>query len=588
MLKKINLKFNSKTLLLFLISLLILTGVYLRFNSLATHFTHYDEVFMAADILKAKSGDFKNYVLSRAYDSTRPSYDEFYMRTIRDLNDHKKLQPVLNLLLKLSPILIVSASSTNPPLQYLFIAPLINEHQSYRQILFWGRFSSFAFAVMALILIVILLKAVYPQADNYYYILTALVLLVFSWQHIIYAKQIYTYSIGVFTLLCSLLLFWQIIKGQEKALSFSGFFNVLFFYSTYQMLFIIVPFFLVSSIYFYLQKDFYKLKILGKNILIFLLLAMPGLFLLLFCFSGVGLASYNIGPHQEFLLSLNRHASFFSNVVYLIKFYLTNLFIVLQANLAFMPINKLFFPALILLIFFALGFFSYISTNDLAKRYLGYFMLAILIVWFGLIFIQKTTMAPTRISLIYLPIFILFITEGLVGALRRIFKNEKIFLLVFFSFLVFIPLMFFNYYPHLIKERQDHVQEKQLDTLVKKYNVDTIIAYNYSLNINLMRKIRNRVNYYEEDIVVPSKQQKSWSYKTILFFSTRSRFDKNVFENMRARINRDALTKGSFIYNFYNYKVIYRQEIISPIEIEFNNINKNGSNNLFITIVKRK
>lgn len=584
--------FDLKKVSILILALLITVGVSLRFDKLAEHFTHYDSVFMATDILKAKSPQFKQYLLERAYDTSRPAYDQLYMRTIRQLNDEPKLRPLLDLALKLAPVLIVPASSTNPPLQYFFIAPLIHEDQSYREILFWGRFSSFVFSILCFVLVLMISRKAY--AKNYLPVaLIATTLLVFSWQHIIYAKQIYTYSIGVFCCLAMIGLFLKLLTEVSPSwLRWSGIITALFAYSTYQMIFLIPAFYLVLFIVYFLEKNKEKMFLLVKNAIFYLILILPALWYIMVRYPDAGVTTYNAGPQQEYVFNLALQQGVLAKIGYAIKFYIFNFFEVMQINLAFVPVSSLVYTiaAVFMIVFFLYGVWCMLTDKENRVRlYLSWLLLAIIFFWFGLIFLGKLTLSPTRITLIYLPVILFFVSDGVVSFLNNILKNnENKKLLTLMILIVFMSIGFFYYYPQQMNQRLDPIEEKQFKQLISDYKVDTIIAFNYSLNVNLMNSVRPYVNYYEEDIPIHSQYQKGWPFKRIMFFSTRTKFDKAVFDNMRAMINADPELKNKFKYRYNDYKIVFRKDIDSDTEIEINNKNKNGSNDLYLVILERR
>jgi hypothetical protein len=229
------------------------------------------------------------------------------------------------------------------------------------------------------------------------------------------------------------------------------------------------------------------------------------------------------------------------------------------------------------------------NKENRVRVYLSWFLQAIICCWFGLIFLRKLPLSPTRITLIYLPVILFFVSDGVASFLTNIFKNdENKKLLTLLILIVFMSFGFFYYYPQQIVQRLDPINEKDFQKLVAEYKLDTIIAYDYSLNVNLMRSVRPYVNYYEEDIPIYSQYQKGWAFKRIMFFSTRTKFDKAVFDNMRAMINADPELKNKFKYRYNDYKIVFRRDINSDTEIEINNKNKNGSNNLYLTVVERR
>ena len=134
-LKNIFLKIKLPLLLLvFLLSI----ATWARFDHLGDHFTHVDSVFMIMDILKAKDLEFKENMMQRVFDPQRPAYNALYKKVLRYMGSHKQFEGLLDTAFKVSPYFIISVNSTNAPLQFFANVPLLNEQQSYRQLIFWG------------------------------------------------------------------------------------------------------------------------------------------------------------------------------------------------------------------------------------------------------------------------------------------------------------------------------------------------------------------------------------------------------------------------------------------------------------------
>jgi len=115
--------------------------------------------------------------------------------------------------------------------------------------------------------------------------------------------------------------------------------------------------------------------------------------------------------------------------------------------------------------------------------------------------------------------------------------------------------------------------------------VSKIVAYNYTLNLNLYPEINAKFDstFFGDYFLSPT------------VFTQRESLDKNqaiMFVSHRSEVNaRDVSNKLlPKISNNPNdsYDLVYSYEILSDTEIGFGNLTKNGSNNLFIYIYSPK
>ena len=134
---------------------------------------------------------------------------------------------------------------TNAPFQFIFTSFLLSPSMGYRELLFWGRLPSCVFSMLALFAMVYFYRR---WGSRHSTVLLGLTLLACSWENIVYAKQSYSYAIGVFALTVMLGLFSELKDCTRLslrrflALSFG---LVLLSNMQYQIFIFIPPFFLV-------------------------------------------------------------------------------------------------------------------------------------------------------------------------------------------------------------------------------------------------------------------------------------------------------------------------------------------------------
>lgn len=564
---------------IWLICIVLAAGFFARVDRLGKHFTHVDSVFMATDILKAKSPAFQEIMIQRAFDQTKPAYNGWYKKAIRLAYSNAALHPLLNAAFFISPYFIVSTTSTNPPLQFFINVPLINAQQSYEQILFWGRLPSCLFSMLGLGLFAYVLWTIFRKQSV---VLLGTTIFAFSWQHVIYAKQIYPYALGVFAAVVLLWMFWQAIN-KRNSLLISAIIPAVLTYGTYQLYFLVPAYYITLMVFFYSQKDKNEVLQIVKSMILYGLLILPGFVYVLLNFTNAAV-KYQVGPHGEYMFSpVGR--SLFGLIKYAILFFIHNTWLTFRAMLN--PVSVYTMQGKIIsvtyLSVFGAGIFSIYKSADLKQKIMGVFSLSVLGLWYILALLGKLPLTPCRLSLIYLPFIVYVMTQSILLVTKEFWQT----LLVWLFTLVIMALFGFSYH-HEMQQRTDVLSEKLFTQLIQKYQVDTVVAYNLSLQFNLMKKVMPLVNYYEEDYAISSPRKRRWVYSTVLFFSTRQPYSAMVYRDMQNRINGEEQIKQKWNSPESAYKKIYAYAVDSPVEIEYTRDTVNGSNDVYITIVRCK
>ncbi len=586
MAKQLILKFKEHYLKLLLVFLLIF-GVSVRFVHLSDHFTHVDSVFMIMDILKAKDPGFKETMMQRAFDPDRPAYDSAYKKALRYLGSQPKFEPFLDLAFKLSPIFIVSVTGANPPLQFVANVPLINDTQNYRQLLFWGRFPAFFYAALALLAFITLIRSLNLKQDFWPLAVIALSFLCFSWQQIIYAKQVYQYSLNSLVPVLFLLSFVQVLKGKNNFI-FSSLIPLLLYYCSYQTLWLLPAFYLLMFFNYYRNKDFENLKKIFWYAVIVGFFVLPSLIYNLFHFIGYSTKYYQIGPNGEFLFQPWLIGGFAAKIIYVIKFFIVNSFLTYRANIVPYPVETVFGVILSFIYFglFLLG--GYVACNDkneLVKN-CGRFIL----LGFLFLFISNLTgqmpLSPCRLSIFYLAFFVFYTAYGLFYLVKLLPFNKQNAVIALIA--IVLTLIFVSSYPLVMKDRLDPVKEDMIKELMDKYNIKTVVSYDLSQNIHLMPELIKKVNYYEDDYPRPARDLSGWDYQTILYFSTRTPLTEKPFYDLQKKINDDKEIRQKWHYRFADYQVLYNYAYDTDVQVEYTKDNINPTNDLYLTVIKLK
>lgn len=578
--------FRKLKLPVLLLAFLLMVSVWVRFVHLGDHFTHVDSVFMIMDILKAKDPGFKTTMMQRAFDQTRPAYNSLYKRVLRKMGSDPRYQPLLDAAFKLSPYFIVSVTSTNAPLQFLFNVPLIHAEQSYRQLMFWGRFPSFIFSLIAILGILLFIKLL--NEKDLTPMILSMVFLGFSWQHIIYAKQLYQYSFIAMACLLLLPLFVYILKGRNTFL-FSVIIPVLLTYGTYQVYFMMPPFYLSLLWIFYRQKNWGELKKTFIYMIAYGFLILPSVIYNYLYFWGSASKYYQIGPHGEFLFRPWLISGFLAKLIYIPKFFLVNTFLALRANLCPYPVETGLGKIISLgyFIFFILGIYAVLKSKNQLVKNTGLYAVATIFFWYLTTLTGEMPLSPCRLSLAYLGIFVFLSSYGLKFLLEKYIPPERMHATITIIVIV-ISLIFGFSYSRVMHNRLDPISETEIAGTVDKYKIQTILGYNFSQNIHLMTKTINKVNYFEEDYPRPAKIKTPWRYKSILYFSTRTPLSKKVFNELKEQINRDVLIKEKWRNNYEEYRQITIRSIDTDVQVEFTKDNINPTNDLYLTVLQLK
>lgn len=560
-------------------------GTYIRFIDLDTHFVHNDDGCVAWCILNAMQD--KDYSYYKTKLSDKENDPRPIVQAIRKLEQNGILKPVIDIenKLHLSKYFAEPLAFSSPPLQYILTSNLINPNQSYREILFWGRFPSLLFGILGLIAL-ILFYISFKEKGFFPYLLTSLTLITFSWENIIFSKQMQAYSFGV---LCAILLIWLLVynlKNPDFSLKrqlLNGFTLALFAYAQYQLL-IFIPAFYITLFYFYwnnLHRKSNLIKSYLLGIILFFILIAPLYFI--FLIDKVGI-TYNAGPNNEYLFSLSNFSPLF---------FIKNSFLVFYSNLAFMsqlePLQKYLIS--LFMLFFFIGVFSFIKTKNPIKALTGTYFFIIGVLWIALIVSGKIALSPSRHNLILLPYQAIIISEG-VGFVFSYIKNHNIKNLLhqILSVVIFLVILFsfFLNFNLVIKSRSDIFNEKEIFNILKKYDVKTLVSYRSTYNIALMlfSKKDSPINHFQLDYW--QNINKELNYNKIAFVSQTYKLNKNIFEEVKNLMNRHYKTPKPFTHNFNDYKVLYSKEINTNVEQDFLPFFGNLTNGLHFYVLEKR
>ena len=593
---------------IFGLGLLVLAGIYVRIVDLSTHFGHYDDIGVAKTILvfKALPPLRVDEMVNRLYESQPTSRaTQIVSRLIKQLQRFEARGFISLILNKLYQVSAVPAIWTYAPLQFLLTYILVSPEQDYREILFWGRFPSFLFGVLGLISLI----GFYWKYDRLKTpaVFIGLALVTFSWENIIYAKQMSSYSVGVFSAIWVAIL---LVKGlQTDLLSFKKlgglvFPLILLCHAQYQILFMVPGFFLTLFLATWLRNRDRWYQILRTFILGGLIhaLALAPLYFVFFRrHLNRGVNVLNIGPSGEYRFALDPALTLGEKLIETIRFFAKNFFVVFNANTAFVPDTSLWFIPLSYFFFFlfCFGVWHFFTTRDFQERMFGTFLLLTALAWGTLIVFQKITLGPSRHSLILLPYMAIVTAAGWNEIRDRLGRRLNNGWLLQYGHLVIVAVvasLFFCSFPKIVRERTDPFNEARIRQVLEAYQVDTVIEYNYTLNIGLMKSIISRYNYIEQ-FLKPGIRNHPFGKgapidSRVAMISHGGRLTSEHFEEIRHRVNEFAEVRQNpargLPYPFGDYRVLYAQEHDSDVEVEFSRkAVRSGSNGFFLYVLKK-
>lgn len=379
---RISMKYY-KFISLFLVFIL---GAYVRLTDLGTHFTHVDDVDLAYSILRGK----KPFDINRMNVDVKEKEKEagghlgkFYSlkrAVLKTVDRHPFLVPIFQRAGYLRQFVIIPFYWTNAPLQYLITTFLLSPTQSYREILFWGRFPSFIFGILGMLLIILFYRKFYKE-EYFSYALTAITLLAFSWENIIYAKQMGNYAAGVTFAILLIIFLWQDLHNPDLSLKRFLLMSMplaIASYAHYQIIFFIPAYY--GTLYLFLLKKAENKLLLLKNFIMsclaYLIFASP-LFLFILHVGTYRGVNWNTGPSQEFLFHIPSTGAIIGKILYAASFFGKNFIIVMQSNLSIIPEgHALSSPInLVFILLFACGIISFITSESRPRRFMMVFFL---------------------------------------------------------------------------------------------------------------------------------------------------------------------------------------------------------------------
>ena len=584
---------SQKVVLFFIAGLFILVmAIISRLYLLDKHFTHIDDIGVAWSILHLKDemssidsqceeSLIKSFTSCRYFLAKKQS-EELTLPTSElgnFLQQYGLLEKARTIFFLYRSFNIVPLSWTYAPAQFYLTDFLLHPGMSYGQIKFWGRFPSLLFGVIAILFLMYSVK--YFESSGNVGLSVCLVSLVMSTslQSIIYAAQMESYAIGIFSVSALTVLLGYFINKKEigikTALAAGAAVATLSMYQYQTLLFI--PGFLLSFIVFRNPnvKIIYPL-IWGAGS--FLFIAIPFVFSILISRTNRSV-SWNAGPNGEF--AIQSHDPVF------LKFFevISNLPLVLESMLSPVPESSLYAQLFkwLLFILFALGVTASFINKE--KRSFLLFSILTFATWFIFVIFGKLPFSPTRHSMVLIPLFAMFVAFGFSAVFRRL----KVYALINFIPILIISFWLYAFaigYKIIIHERMDRFDEEFLDQTFKTFSVDIVVG-EYTNSPYFMPKINRRPIVFNQ-IHNPQDSNINSSLQGI-------GIKPNI---MVAVYGRTELTDAA-LNNLYNniakqlqlpitkkITMIKKDESPSKVEVDWSSRTNNGTNSFFLYIFK--
>lgn len=585
MLRKISISYSKASIMVLLLFVLSI-GISIRWIDLDRQFTHVDDVGVASSILQAKQTDL-NSLRIRLYDPSHPRHDRIDFKLMRYLDQHgfSYWLPLINL------ATIIPCNWTYAPAQFFITIFLLSPQDNYRLLLFWGRFPSFIFGILSLILTIFVFKIMRPNYWGYW--LLGLTLMSCSWESIIYAKHMSNYEVTLAIMIALIGILVMLPNRLPLTYMNAVLLGLLLGISSYwQYQFIFIAPALIGALVWF-EKSYKNWRQLSPYLvatLIFGILVLPILMILPKAMPD-SIPSWNGGLHREFI-----PPTFSWSLSYWISiplFFIKNGIVVLSSMITFIPESSRLFPIFqsILAVLFSIGFYALAKGDKPFKQTFAVFSLIIALIWIALILSGNGhySLGPTRHNLILLPIFVIILVEGVLYCAEK-WKQNVNRICLFLSMVIIACFLYFL--TSILHERRDPFNEQDLKNILKACSVDLLISYDYTLNINLMSTIRPpNFAFFDQNYDRWTQQRRlypSFNTNTIAFIGSHYPLTKEIFNRSKVTINTHPYSHNKFGGQWGEYQLIYKRELSSNVEMEFSKQTKGGYNGLFLYILKKR
>ena len=537
---------NKRTWIIALCCLLFV-GIAVRLAGLGSHFSHIDDLNVAVAINNAQDGPREAGYLDKVY--------------------------------------AVANRTTYAPLQYLLTALLISSDQPYRDVLWWGRFPSFLAGALGLALLAVWYWR-FRGSEGFPSMLLAVAVAAFSWENIIYAKQMSSYAIGIPAAVAVLLLLQGMLKPGAwtyPRMLLLGLGLGVLCTAQYQILFFLPGVFIALFVSRGGSRE--AMRDAAANLAVTLAVVLLFIAPLYYFFirtvpQKAAYISWNGGVNGEYAFSLP--SGILEAAWYSVRFFGENGIAVFRNTVALLPAGHPLAAPLeyLLLALFIAGAASCIDTKDRHRRMLGLFAGVTALTWAVLIVMRRLSFGPTRHTLILLPLFAIGIGEGLsylIGKVRREGIAARLRAWSAPGLAAVMALLFLASAPGVFASRRDPFDEREIVSVLAAHKKALAIEYDWTMNLLLMPSVMRNYNVVTNfNYYAPSLQRELIGRiphdGAIVFVSHRGPLPQQI---------ASILAEDGF-------ESTGLREAPSETELDFSNKTKNGSNGFYLTVYEHR
>lgn len=414
-----------------------------------------DDHLVASSILYGKMPFNESKIRITINDQVKPTYHSFPKKIARKLDSTGHLMPMLHRLHFLFPLYAVPNESTYAPLQFFLTAFLVRDTQSMFTNVVMGRLPSLLVHTFGLLLFLYLMVRYFKGAENTVSLCFSLLILSFSYEHLMYSFQMESYAIGIFGILLLAILYLYYLERDLVDVKSSyisiGLVCAMLMLMQYQLLFF--SFAAVCGIVYYSIRRRVPFPVLSRRMffsgLVFMFFFIP-IFIMFLSKHTEHVGKFLIGengPYTKYWFPGYTIVGWKDGIYYFIRFFSFNLLEV------FRTMTYLFSPNSVAEVIsfgvnfslFAIGLIVVAThKNNNYSRQMIVFLLFSSLVWLIAVLSGRIALTPDRHCLILLPIFVFFIYFGSVTIGDFIEKSKllpglagKVFLAVFLFTLLF-------------------------------------------------------------------------------------------------------------------------------------------------------
>ena len=580
----------------------VVTGGATRFALSRTHFSHIDDMGVAADILAAKSyPPTADALLDIARDKQAAGSASPRVALLLELERRGVWRPLYAIAAPVYPYIVVPLGWTYAPLQFIVTGLLIHPGQDYESVKAWGRSPSVMLSI-ACILLVALCALRLGGAGAMSLPVVAAALVAGSGEHTINAALMHSYA-ATSAASAAMLLFTIIdarrVQWPWGFIARRAFSLIALSYLGYQAVMLWPGYCAALGIGALKRRPSVRRReIVTGTALIAAIAGLGFLPAYLFRVAGIVTVHYNAGPHGEF--AFRRHGGTMASLLDGAQFLAVNSWIVLKSLVAPVPDDSRAAAVIASVVAIALvvGLTRMIAIAGRPRAWsapaaAGVYAAVTLFVLFAMALAGKLALGPTRHVLVYLPVIAVPAAYGLrtltvLAACRlRAVRPNAAWAVASAVLALAVMVAYVGHTSTLFRERQDPFDEAQLAALARSYRVDLVVTG----GADQVLAMPSLIQYWPVRSTVPISTWKTLlerpvaAPRRILFASQEYPFDREQCQKLQALlIARAGLLPWQPCLS--GVRILYSAAKPSNVEVEFSQRTRNGTNGLYVAVVE--